>query len=267
MPLNYNVLEQYGRIFRSLSEDSVRDISLMELARPEHGKLWIEVYQHHLQAETAGVAAVYVMHAVRGLLAAAHYMISTCDSYVDLSLPNVSLQMELNESGAPQLIFVLHKTQEYKLTDQADAAERQQILERFYSGTLRPIIEAVGAAGRVPAMVLWKQFPGVLDYYVNLFRNGLSCEEQHLADRLTEDHMAVKQFGPEVFGCKKNPFDLEPVYIENPLSADEPFQMKPACCEYYRVGGGKNRKCFTCPRMTAEEREARAAEMRGTVTI
>ncbi|MEF3353428.1 hypothetical protein PV403_09585 [Paenibacillus sp. GYB006] len=267
MALDYAVLAQYGGIHTKPSSESVRDISLLELIRPEYGKPWLEIYQRHLQAETTGVAAVYVMHTVRGLLAAAHYMVSRCGTYVDLSLTNLSIQMQLNDSGAPQLSFVLHKTEERELVNHADAAERRQMLEQFYVRTLGPIIEGLAAAGRVPVLALWKQLPGVLVYYVNLFKGGLSCGEQDLAEYLTADLEAVQSFSSDVFNGKKNPFDLEPVYIENPLNAEEPFRMKDACCEFYRVSDGKNRKCFTCPRMTAEERNARAEEMRGTVRI
>lgn len=267
MALDYAVLAQYGGIHTRSSSESVRDISLLELIRPEYGKPWLEIYQRHLQAETIGVTAVYVMHTVRGLLAAAHYMVSKCGAYVDLSLSNLSIQMVINDSGAPQLSFVLHKSEERKLVNHADAAERRQMLEQFYVRTLRPIIEGLAAGGRVPVLALWKQLPAVLVYYINLFKGGLSCGEQNLADYFTADLEAVQAFSCEVFNSKKNPFDLEPVYVENPLNAEEPFRMKDACCEFYRVADGKNRKCFTCPRMTAEERNARADEMRGTVTI
>ncbi|WP_211747384.1 hypothetical protein [Paenibacillus sp. Marseille-Q4541] len=267
MTLDYTVLAKYGRIQSNLSPDSVRDITLLELIRPEYGNPWLEIYQRHLQAETTGVAAVYVMHTVSGLLVAAHYMISMCDTYMDISLSNVSLQMELNDSGAPQLSFVLHNKEEYKHTNRADAAERQQMLERFYGGTLRPLVEGMAAGGGVPVPALWGQFPNILAYYLNLFKEGLPCGEQHLGDRLTKDHEAVKQFAPELFNRKKNPFDIEPVYIENPLNSEKPYRMKSACCEYYRISDGKNRKCYTCPRMKAEERAERAEEMRGTVLI
>ena len=57
----------------------------------------------------------------------------------------------------------------------------------------------------------------------------------------------------EAFQRKRNPFQWQVRYVDNPYQEGERWVMRSGCCQYDRREGGT--KCFVCPRMTPDERE------------
>ncbi|MNP66726.1 hypothetical protein D3C76_1624670 [compost metagenome] len=78
--------------------------------------------------------------------------------------------------------------------------------------------------------------------------------------RIDEDYLYLsKAMLPEVFKRKRNPFDIKFKEIDNPYNPDEPYWMRSACCQAYRIGACVY--CYVCPKLTQEQREVKKAEI------
>ncbi|MGC5774498.1 ferric iron reductase [Paenibacillus pabuli] len=258
--INYTWLQQYGRITTTAPIDEpVFGMPLTALRHPEKAKLMLEAYNKHLRADSLRSAAVYFMHSVRGLMIGAHYMTALCDTWLDLSLDNVILQLEVKD-GRPVISFQLYNATERlhpnRMTgpDAVPSSWRNDVLTAYYGEQLRPMIEGVAMAGGANPGQMWAQLASMLRWFkTTALQMNLNETER---EAVIEGYEHVIAMSPEILGLKKNLLNFKPVEIDNPHQPGETMLMKPVCCLHHEVYGGQN-YCYSCPKLTKAERQER----------
>lgn len=173
----------------------------------------------------------------------------------DLSLSNLTFQLESHGDHA-HLGFQI-KEARYKDVPDKPGPEREAFIMRewepFIRESVAPAIETIaGCAGLKPELV-WGQFGAHM-----LRVKGMIAEmekgEEALA-RLEHDYRVLTETVPaDWFNLRRNPFPHRPRFVESPYRPGEQWMIRSACCMYYCREGGE--KCFNCPRLTPDEREA-----------
>ncbi|NUU77052.1 hypothetical protein [Paenibacillus xylanilyticus] len=257
--INYTWLQQYGRITTEASMESVYEMPMAALRQPEKAREMLEVYNKHLQAESIRSAAVYFMHSVRGLMLGVHYMTALCDTWVDLSLENMNLQLEVKD-GRAAFCFQLVDGTEYPHpspvcpTDTTKISWRTDVLTSYYREQLRPLIEGVASAGDANLGQMWSQLASMLRWYKTTALQ-MNIEEAE-REAVIEGYEHVIAMPADLLGLKKNVLSFKPVEIDNPHQPGETMLMKPVCCLHHQVYGGQN-YCYSCPKLSKAERQER----------
>jgi len=262
--INYTWLQQYGRITTIPGGESVWEIHMAELKHPDKARELLDVYNKHLQADTVRTAAVYFMHSVRGLMLGIHYMTALCDTWLDLSLENMKLQLEVQD-GRPAFRFQLMDGTEHphpvplNPPDAAKSSWRKDILTSYYTEQLRPLIEGLASAGEVGLGQMWSQLASMLRWYKTtaLQMNIEEVERQ----AVIEGYEHVIALPASLLGLKKNLLSFKLVEIDNPHQPGETMLMKPVCCLHHQVYGGQN-YCYSCPKLSKAERQKRYDDIR-----
>lgn len=185
------------------------------------------------------------------LLFAAQY-----NRLIDLSLDNLVYQVEPHDD---------HAHLGYKIVQVRSAVipsgEREAFLkshwERFFAQSITPAIEKMADASGLKPDAIWQQFGGQLTYV----KEFLAANEAYrpLVEQFAADGRQLAELAPDLFRRRRNPFQHKPRYVENPLNPQEHWLMQSSCCMYDQREHGV--KCYTCPRMTPAEREARKQDM------
>jgi ferric iron reductase protein FhuF len=106
---------------------------------------------------------------------------------------------------------------------------------------------------------IWGQLPRKFDFFLNQLKGMF--DDSSIINRIDSDYELLKyKLNGEVFGRKRNPFDMKQKFIE---SIEDPTQCVPVestCCLNYLIKGGKY--CYTCPKLKETEREAMREEFR-----
>ncbi|MFF2092791.1 (2Fe-2S)-binding protein [Paenibacillus sp. NPDC058174] len=188
------------------------------------------------------------------LLFAAQY-----DRLIDLSADNLIYQIERHGDHT----HLGYKIKELRSAPIPSSLEQREAFwiahwQSFFGEFITPSVEAIAAGAGLKAEAIWQQFGGQL----TLLKEFLS-EHEPRADvlrKFEEDSRTLaEQIEPEWFKRRRNPFVHQPRYTENPLNPEEKWQIQSSCCMYDRRENGV--KCYTCPRMTAAEREEQACAM------
>ncbi|MEC0184838.1 hypothetical protein P4H61_25600 [Paenibacillus peoriae] len=261
-PLDYDQLEQLANIVTDTPADAVYSGLVAEWLEPKKARSVLEYYGELLQAEDRLTAAVYLVNQLRGLVFAQHFMVSLCERKLDLSISNLRIHI-CCEGNFPSISLQVIDPTELDNARQdgekCSSEQAQQALRGFYSLQLRPILEALAAAGGVSMGQMWGQFPLTLLYFKDRVRPMLTDPQD--VKRFEQDFdYVMRELEGEVFGRKRNPFTVRLVELDNPYRPGENTYMKPSCCQYYKTGGGQ-RYCYACPRMSASEREERRREV------
>ncbi|MEC0109879.1 ferric iron reductase [Paenibacillus taichungensis] len=257
--INYTWLQQYGRITTGTIDESVFGMPLTALKHPKQAKLMLEAYNEHLRADSLRSAAVYFMHSVRGLMIGVHYMTALCDTYLDLSLENIDMKLELKD-GRPVIGFQLNNTIEQSHPNLMDGSQvvpsswRNDVLTAYYGEQLRPLIEGVAVAGGANPGQMWAQLASMLRWFKTTALQMNITETEREA--VIQGYEHVIAMSPEILGLKKNLLTFKPVEIDNPHQPGETMLMKPVCCLHHQVYGGQN-YCYSCPKLTKAERQER----------
>jgi len=221
---------------------------------------FIREYSARIKALEPAAASAGFCGWFRVVAAAQQYAVSLCDAALDLSLSNLTIQM-YRKDGWYWVSFKVERPREFRYSPDAGTRERwrEDVLTAFYRDEVRPLVESAAASSGTNAGLLWGQFPSGLHYYYEQFL--LAAENDPERRRRIEDdyRFLSRGLGGDVFGRKRNPFDVKIRLIDNPHAPGRPMAMKATCCMFYRTEGGS--MCYACPRMTDEEREGLKAAM------
>ncbi|MDT8859576.1 hypothetical protein N0O92_04965 [Alkalihalobacillus sp. MEB130] len=94
-------------------------------------------------------------------------------------------------------------------------------------------------------------------YYSRLPSWTDEVENEQLVELGTE---LVKNLHSDLFGLKRNPFNLTFRYIESWKDANVKIRVKGACCMSFLKGEGNY--CYSCPKLTKEARLDRGKQLR-----
>lgn len=196
------------------------------------------------------LAVSFLGLATFGLAATKQYVMSKYNRVLDLSLENLTIQLEAHGDYA----HVVFKMQELKWIDLPVLGREEAVLaewKHYFEATINPLVEAAtGAAGLKPAMI-WNQhgtrMTYMMDFLRPLFMEG--SERQ----TLEEDYLLLTGLPAETFNLRrKNPFEHIPCYVDSPYQPGKQVIIRSSCCMYYRRENGV--KCYTCPILKDEER-------------
>jgi len=187
--------------------------------------------------------------AVYGLIAMKQRVMSLYGRILDLSLPNITVQLEtLGEMG--QYVLKLGEIRWTELPDEG----RQQAVEaewdRFFKEDMNPLIESAAAAGGFKPDLIWNQYGSTAAYTMDYAR--LTVPEGPELQRLQDDFELLCGLPGGTFNRKRNPFQYTPKFIDNPYQPGTPLMVRSACCMVYKREGGV--KCYYCPILKTEER-------------
>lgn len=227
-----------------------------QLLMREHADRLLQAYAPLIRALGVEVAATYFSGWYGSICLAMQYMVSHYDHVLDLSLANVTVQLYPNKQyyhfsfkiGEPRI----------KSWDGYDREEwRNSVLETLYRDNVRPLIDALARFGSINAGQLWGQI--VTEMYREVDSWLIDASDDSLKRRISSDfHFLTQGLGADVFGRKKNPFNMKLRTVENPFKPGCQTYIKAACCLAYRTDNPEDighEYCFTCPRLSAQKRE------------
>lgn len=260
---NWELADKHFYISLSDKADALCSVSAAELLQPDRAQSFVKQYGEAIGALEPAAAATYFAGWFSGMALAVQYAVSLCNASFDASLAGLTIQMVYKE-GRCALCFRL-RDGTVRVAPEGEkerTAWRDRILTAFYRDTVRPLYEAIAAAAGCDVGQLWGQLPSRMANQTEQWRktepgNGILY-------RISEDVRFLKDgLDPVVLNRRKSPFDVKLRYIESVKDPEQTIPMKSSCCMHYRTGNGVY--CYTCPRLTEEQRAARLAELRSAV--
>lgn len=223
----------------------------------EHADRLLQAYAPLIRAMGVEVAATYFSGWYGSICLAMQYMVSHYDHVLDLSLANVTVQLYPSKQYY-HFSFKIGEPSIKKL-DGFDREEwRNSILETLYRDNVRPLIDALARFASINAGQLWGQI--VTEMYRQVDSWLVDASDNAIKQRISNDFRFLTHgLDADVFGLKKNPFDVKLRSVENPFKPGCQTYIKAACCLAYRTDNPEDNGheyCYTCPRLTKQEREA-----------
>lgn len=258
--IDFLTLEQKFYLRLEDHEHVLASVTAADLIDPDNMQQFLTHYGERIRALEPAAAAAYFSGWLAYPALAQQYALSFHNQAFDMSLSNFVVQLNVGERHSP-LSFKLVRWSHASAP--AAAAERtawlRQTLTELYGSTFRPLLEAASRAGGIEVGQLWGQFPTKLNYFMEHWL--AEADEPWLRERINEDDRLLRQeLHGEVFGRSKNPLDVKIRWLEDMKDPAKQMRMKNACCLFYRTEGGYY--CYTCPRMTEEQRAERRAQTR-----
>ncbi len=255
--IDYELLERKFYITRTEKEDVVFSMKAAELLREKNMDRFLRAYIPALKALEPAAAGTGFCSWFRSVCLAQQYAVSLCDTALDFSLSNLTVQLYLKD-GWTWFAFKLGEGREISAPSVGREAWRADVFTTFYRGQVRPLFEAVARSAQADVGQLWGQLPAGFRNYVDTAMQEAG-DDAARREQVSDDYRFLSQeLDGAVFGRKRNPFDVKWCMIENPRDPAKPLRMKASCCMFYRTEGGSY--CLACPRMPAAEREARGAK-------
>jgi len=177
--------------------------------------------------------------------------------WLDLSLEHLTFQME-ERYGIMQTGYRIHTLRWTELPERAD--RREDFLERqwrqYLQAHIRPAIETIAVSAGLKPDLIWNQaggrLAGIREY---LPQYEPAADAEFLARYDWHANVLIRRLTAEDFSRRRNPFDWLPRYTDNPWKPGGRMMIRSSCCMYDCREGGQ--RCYNCPQMTAEERDAR----------
>ncbi|WP_029192241.1 (2Fe-2S)-binding protein [Paenibacillus harenae] len=221
-------------------------------------KQLLELYTPLIKGKESAAGEAYMTSWFRGPMLGLIYMLSAWNKNLDLSLPNMTVQIysdTYNEKKFYRCGFRIHQLE--LIDGPADAVQNAEwakaALTRFFEHTVRPVFETITKAGTQKIAMLWSQLPTSLEYGHGLIMN--SEDSDQVKRQAQRNYELVKAIDGERFGRSSNPFDVKFRMTESMNEPGKQVRIKYGCCLYYLVEDGNY--CFTCPRLKESDREER----------
>ncbi|GGO01417.1 (2Fe-2S)-binding protein [Saccharibacillus kuerlensis] len=241
---------------------------LEELSTPEGASQFLRAFADVLQAPDLQAAVTYFCSWYSGVAVASLYFLGGEQLRPDFSAANIKVQLFRLENGH-SLNFVIGS----RIVSRAplDVKEQEEWvregLTAFYGETCRKIFENFAELSGLPIGMIWAQLPGRLDYFVGTWKNSMenvSTTEKERGfeerrERLEQAYHILKNLDSDIFGRKKNPFDIRFRYVEHPTDPSQQMQMRPSCCLYHMLPRAEY--CYNCPKLNEKDRAERRARV------
>ena len=234
---------------------AVLTVQAAELLHPAEMDRFIRTYMPLIKTDDPAVAGTFFCGWFRSVCLVQQYVVSVHDTSLDLSLSNLTVHL-YPKNDRYGFAFRCNEMREFQAPPVLRKTWLKEVFTALYRDQVRPLVESVSRSTRANTGLLWGQFATGFHYYLNVFaeRVGDGFRRRQIA----EDYRFLReQLDGAVFGRKKNPFDVNVRYVDNPWEPGKPLPMKATCCMYYRTEGGDF--CYTCPKLTEAERAERKA--------
>lgn len=253
--------QRYGQLYGVTQERKsapILELSLEELAGPEGAEALVRTYAPQIKASTYDVPATY-FSSVAGRFAAA-YCFALWHDGIDpgWTLQDAVLQM-WREKEYAEWSFVVNQFGREPLPQEAAVLETAILsaLERFLGQVTRPMVDTVAEAGGVSAGSMWALMATGLHYMLGMWEGLVRNEEDKARLDIVSD-VLLHRLQPEVFGRTRNPFAVKRRMVDNIKADGGKVAIKGSCCLAYKTEHA--RYCFTCPKISEEERQAKREE-------
>ena len=254
--IRYDHLESKFAFTRAGRSDADVSVNAADLLHKDSMDEFLRLYAGRIKALEPAAAAAGFCTWFRIVPAIQQYAVSVCDTALDLSLSNISIELYWKD-GWNWVSFKCGEPKEIGWSSGPREKWREEGLTWFYRDQVRPLVESVSASSGTNLGLLWGQFPPGFHYYVDQFLK--EAEDEARRSIIEDDYRFLTQgLNGAVFGRKRNPFDVKVRWIDNPWNPGQPMRMKTSCCMFYRTEGGT--MCYACPKMTDAEREERKAQ-------
>lgn len=259
--IDWAILNEHYYVSSVRKQEVLLTVGGEQLLQREHARAFLELYGKGIKAEVLDAACTYFASWISGLCAAKQAALSYYEQSLDTRLSNLTVQLYASESGKPHIQFVLDHAE--AKTCSAGRNREEWVageLADFYQGAIRPLFESLAEAADVHSTLMWSLLPSGVYYRHDELLKRLQTSAPEAAARLEKDyHILSKELSGDVFGTRRNPFNIEFRTIPSWKDPSVTLRQKSGCCLYYRTEGGTY--CYTCPRMTDEQRELRKQEL------
>jgi ferric iron reductase protein FhuF len=257
---DFEQLEKLFPICLQDREDVIFSQSVAELLQEGSMARLLNTYGPLIKSLKSAATAISFCGWFISVAVALQYSISVRNRAPDFSPQNLVVQLYKADERYGFAFKINRWTEQTAPVQSKDRALwRNRMLAQFYASTVRPLVEALSDATEIQPAKLWGQFPSAFLYYVDKWYE--MDVDPEIKERIRVDYQSlVEELDGEVFGHRKNPFDVKIRWIESLETPDESVRMKCTCCLYYCLEGGDY--CYTCPRLNEEERAARRAQYR-----
>lgn len=255
--MDFRLAEEHFHISDKGSDNPIFSVPAAELLERDTMREFLRLIKEAVRGIGFELALSDAGLSFFGLAATKQYAMSLYDRVVDLSLSNLTIQLESHGDHT----HVVFKVGEWRWTDLPAAGRETAVAAEwndYFAGTMNPLIEAAASAVDLKPDLIWNQY-GTRILYMMQFLQGL-LPAGPVVRRFEADFALLRELPASTFNRRrKNPYDHTPKWIENPLNTEEKWMIRSACCMYYRKED--SRKCYTCPILKEEAREARKLEM------
>lgn len=214
--------------------------------------------REHYKALSLELPASFLGLSLFGFTSTQLLIASQYNVWLDFSLEHLSFELEQHND---------HVHANYRIaslvTDIVPETKhsRKRFLEKKFSetitSTLRPLIELIASRANVKPAMIWNQF-GARQCFLLDFIEAQERREEVLL-RIKQDATILSSLSASLFGMRKNPFQHKPRYIPSPYKENQQLIVRSSCCMYHKRENGT--KCYNCPMLTEEQREARRREI------
>lgn len=249
MTLDLTLFEEHFRISTKGSQHPLLSIPAVDLLREDTMKDLLVTGSKLVKGIGLELAVSIIGLSFFGLAATKQVVMSQYNRILDLSLDNLTLQLESHGDYA----YVGFKISELKWTDLPTEGREDAIKAewtRYFSATLNPLIEKAASAAELKSPIIWNQYGARSTYLMDYLKNNLP--DGPVKQVIADDFQLLAGMPGETFNSRKNPFDHTPCYLDSPYKAGAQIILRSSCCMYYKRENGT--KCYNCPILKEEAR-------------
>jgi ferric iron reductase protein FhuF len=248
--MDLKIAEDYFHISTKGSDDPLLSIAATEILQHDSMREVLQRGAALVKGIGLELGVSFIGLAFFGLAATKYIVMSQYNRVLDLSLNNLTLQLESHGDHA-HVCFKITELYGTDLPAEGRTAAITSEWKSYFAQTINPLVEAAsGAVGLKPAMI-WNQYGARMAYMMEYMRGIFPEGPMRL--QFEDDFLLLTGMPAETFNLKRNnPFEHTACYIDSPYEVGKQVMMRSACCMYYRREGGE--KCYTCPILKEEER-------------
>ncbi|GAA3403572.1 (2Fe-2S)-binding protein [Paenibacillus hodogayensis] len=256
--LDISLADKFFHITPHGSEHPVLSMPAVSLLEPETMRSLLVAGRDMLKGLGLDISLSFFGLGVFGLPAVVHTYMWQYDQVLDLSIENITVQVETHNDHA-HLVLCIDEVRWKPLPAEGRREAIAAELEQLFRHTVTPLIEAAAACAGLKPDLVWNQFGArmisVSDYVLQHAPN------EALKDKYRADLELLRTGLPaEVFHRRKNPYEHKPRFVESPTDAGKQLLIRSSCCMWYRREQGV--KCYTCPILNDAQREEMKCQMR-----
>jgi ferric iron reductase protein FhuF len=228
-----------------------------QLLQPETMAELLELGRKSLKGLGLDIAVSFFGLAFFGVPAAVHTFMFQYNHILDLSLDNLTIQLEDHGDHAHlNLIINEVRWRELPAVNKEEAIVAE--ISELFRHTVTPMIEAAASCAGLKPDLVWNQFGSRMISVSDFVLNQLPTEPMKMGYR---QHLNVlANLSPELFNRRKNPYVHTPRPIESAYKPGEQVLIRSSCCMWYRRENGV--KCYTCPNLNETQREQLKCQIR-----
>lgn len=252
-----SLADKYFHITAGGSEHPVLSVPAEHLLKPDTMKDLLHRGKDMLKGLGLDIAVSFAGLAFFGIPAAVHTFMWQYNHILDLSLGNLTVQLESHDDHA-HLVLKINEVRWKPLPETGRDEAIITELADLFRHTVTPVIEAAASCAGFKPDLIWNQFGArMISVHDFIARNA---PNEALKEKYRHDLALLHNLAPDVFHRRKNPYVHTPRYIESPYKPEEKLIVRSSCCMWYRKENGV--KCYTCPILNEMQREEMKCKIR-----